>query len=54
MKKGVAIAGIIAIGCLSLLEFFAGINEGAFSRILRGVFLFAIGVSYLGEIRKQS
>ena len=52
MKKTLMIAGILIIVLLAVLEFVAGINERAFSRILEGIFLFVVGTSYFFEIRK--
>lgn len=52
MKKTLMIAGILIIVLLAVLELIAGINERAFSKILMGIFMFGIGISYFFEIRK--
>lgn len=52
MKKYLTIVGILILLLLAVLELVAGINEGAFSRILMGSFLFVIGISYFFEIKK--
>ena len=51
-KTALTISGILIIVLVAVLELVARINEGAFSRILMGIFCFVIGSSYFFEIRK--
>ena len=49
MKKSLRIADIVTIVLVAVFELVDGINEGAFSGILMGIFLFIIGISYFFE-----
>ena len=53
MKKYLMIFGILIIVLLAILELVAGINERALSKILLGIFMFLVGISYFFETKNN-